>query len=521
MLSDHLRKNAVYVSDLDTPQQAARDAILSNISNGIYQFETPPCPTCLGTEFVPLAENDRYGLPYSLVHCNSCGLFQVSPRLTPDALEDFYAKYYRALYHGGVSQSSAYSPAAERRGLAALNHINHVQALFPADRVVEIGCAAGAQLLPFKAAGCSVAGYDYDENITELGAETHKMELRFGGLATLADDIAAGAPRPAAIVYIHVFEHLSDPRDELRRLAEILGPDGLLYLEVPGMGQSLQTREIFPDIYFEIAHTYHFDRETLVALVEACGWSVLYVDDDVRAVLAPPGRPRDYLARSLAGLEAADKARALLMTLDADPEVLHRLLLSGGASHAQANFQVGEYLFNHKNENCLPYLRAASALDPTRGKFTFQLARAMILFPGDERDVLLAILEKAVAQLPNEPYPLFHLARSLATAGRHEEAIGRYASAIRLKKDVAFFHHWLGLSYKAIGFDERAISSFESATQIDNNLTFSHYELGLACLRRGDNARALVCFELAQQQRRDPRFEKAIKDAQEAISSES
>lgn len=521
MLSDHLRRNAVYLADLDQSQQAARDAILANINNGTYGYEAPPCPTCFGTEFVQLAENDRYGLPYALVHCKACGLFQVSPRLTPKALEDFYAKHYRALYHGGISQASAYSPAAERRGLAALNHINHVQPILPGDRIVEIGCAAGAQLLPFKTAGCQVAGYDYDENITSLGAKTHDMDLKFGGLSTLADDIAVGAPRPTAILYIHVFEHLSDPREELRQLAEILGPDGLLYLEVPGMRQSLQTREIFPDVYFEIAHTYHFDRETLVALAEANGWSVLYVDDDVRAVLAPPDRPMNHVRHSLATLDAADKAQALLMTPDADPDQIVRLLLRGGASHAQANFRVGEYLFNHKKQGCLPYLRAASALDPTRGKFTFQLARAIIMFPEDDKATLLAILERAVAQLPNEPYPLFHLARSLATAGRHEEAIGRYASAIRLKKDVAFFHHWLGLSYKAIGFDKKATASFESAIQIDEKLTFAHYELGLACLRQGDNARALACFELAQQQRADPRFDKAAEDAHKAINAES
>jgi 2-polyprenyl-3-methyl-5-hydroxy-6-metoxy-1,4-benzoquinol methylase len=511
MLNEHLRQNGVMQANLTAAQKAAFEAITRKIKNGTYAFEAPACPTCHGHDFEPMAQKDRYGLPYQLVACRTCGLFQVSPRLNEESLKDFYALHYRDLYHGEITTAAAHSTAAEGRGRVALDLLGVEQPLLPGARIVEIGCAAGAQLLPFLTAGCDVAGYDYDDRIVALGRTENGLDLRFGGLAACAEDIAKGDPRPDAILYIHVLEHLSDPRAELELMAKILKPGGMLYLELPGMSRCLRTREMDFANYFEIAHTYHFDQETLVAFAESCGWRCLWSDHFVRAVLTPHAPPVSYRDATVRTIEDAEAARTLIETetKETDPNMVLKALLLGGASHSQAYFQVGALLFDHKNPLCVDYLERASTLAPERGKYTFMHARAMITHGRPDDPLLLATLERAVSQLPGVPSPLFHLGRALHAAKRQEEAIGAYAAAIRHSPKNGFFHYWLGLAYKSLGLPTRAASCFEEASALDTNLPYAHYEKGLALAQLARQEDAVAALDKAFALKPDPRFAEA------------
>ena len=518
MLSDHLRQNGVFQDQMNDIQRDALMQITTKIADGQYQFETPLCPTCLQQDFEPLANKERYGVDYSLAACRSCGLYQVSPRLDANALKDFYANHYRNLYHGKIEAASAHSIAAQDRGRIALDLLSDAQPLLPDARVIEIGCAAGSQIIPFKTAGCSVGGYDYDDQIIAMGRQEHGIDLHFGGIEAFTNDVKAGARRADAILYIHVFEHLSDIRNELCRIEEGLASHGLLYLEVPGLTRALRTREVFFDAYFEIAHTYHFDRETLTALIHACGWECLYVDNYVRAVIAPPKYKTNYSARAQETITSSEKARVLEQNPDTDPSILLTAYLRGGATHAQAYFRVGEWLFQHKDSLCVSYLSTASELAPDRGKFIFLLARAMMTYPGTSPAVLLQTLETSVRLLPGSPYPLFHLGRSLFAAQRFEEALGAYTAAIRLKSDVAFFYYWQGLAFKALSNTPKAVSSFETACAGDEKMVFAYYELGLALLalnrkREAADALSKACILKPD----DPRFTQALETAQTSV----
>lgn len=497
MLSDHLRYNSVLQAGLNSTQRAARDRILQNMEDGTYQFEDPDCPTCGIRNFTKMAERDRYGIPYSLVTCNACGLYQVAPRLTPASLQDFYAHHYRKLYLGDIDATAAHSLAARERGRIALDLISFEKPLLPGSRVVEIGCAAGAQLLAFQIAGHSVAGYDYDANITSLGRQEHGLDLRVGGIDACTEDVAAGAPRVDAVLYIHVFEHLSDPREELKKIEDVLAPGGVVYLEVPGLSSCLRAREVYLDEYFEIAHTYHFDRKTLTDLIESCGWTCLWADNYVRAVLTPKRFVSGYASSTAKTIECIERARLQDADSSPDPREMLSSHILGGAKPAQAYFKVGETLFSKDDKRCLDYLAPASALDPDRGKYAFLHARALLLHAPDDA-TLLPVLERSVRQLPTSDSPLFHLGRALYTFDRKEEAIGAFARAIHLNPAPAIYHYWLAHAFKDIGFWGRAREGFSAAVSRDPELVFAHYYLGLCHEKFGDAALALGAFEKAR-----------------------
>src|SRR5262245_50961914 len=50
------------------------------------------CPVCKGTTAVPRFTIE--GVPYRVVVCESCGLGQLSPRPTPEAISGFYPSEY-------------------------------------------------------------------------------------------------------------------------------------------------------------------------------------------------------------------------------------------------------------------------------------------------------------------------------------------------------------------------------------------------------------------------------------------
>lgn len=505
MLSPHLIQNGVLQQTLNADQRGAYQAITDKIADGTYQWEMPICPTCAGQQFEPQAKADRYGLPYALVACKSCGLFQVAPRLTEASLADFYANHYRMLYGGKVGVDAVRSNAAEERGRVALDLVSAERVVLPGARVVEIGCGAGAQLRAFQTAGCDVLGYDYDEAFMALGRQAFDLDLRSGGVQTLASDIAAGDPKPDVILYIHVFEHLSDPRRELATLADLLAPGGVVYLEVPGLSSCLRHRECDFDHYFEFAHTYHFDKQTLTDLVAACDWACLWSDHYVRAVLAPERTAIPYVTQVATTIAAAEQGRDLMQTPDNADQLLSALL-GGGMDHAQANFRVGQDLFDRKDANAIPYLQAAHALRPTRGKYAFLLARAMLLYQEPNPAALLPVLQSAVRHLPDAVFPLFHLANTLEALGRSEEAIGHYASAIRQQPQTALFHYRLGLSYKSIRYWHGAIASFQAAHSRDPDLAYAFFHEGASREQIADFAGAANAYGRAYVVRPDDSF---------------
>lgn len=494
-------------------QKLTRQQIRDNLRDGKYRMISCTCPTCGGFDFDPLAVADRYGLDYAVGICRRCGLVQTSPRLDQDSLTDFYIHHYRRLYGTSVQPGSVHSPAADERGRIALSHLASQAPLLPGHTVVEIGCGAGGQLLAFQAAGCRARGYDFDANALMLGHEAAGLDLRFGGVDACLQDVANGFSRPTAVLYLHVFEHLSDPRDELRKLAELLAPQGLLYLEVPGLSQALRTREIWFETYFEFAHNFHFDRDTLQALAESCGWRCLWADDHVRAVLAPPGErqilPRD---RVLATISAASRARVGLeadLSSSFEPEVVLESLLCAGAGHAQALFRVGEALFERKDPQATAYLDRAHRLDPGRGKYTFLLARAMLSFGGVPPDKVLTTLEHAAQQLPDAPWPHFHLAKAQADQRRYEEALGTYARAIRLQPNTALFVYWQAHSWKALGHLKQACDGFVRARQIDGTLAWAAYHEGLCWKELCQPGKARDAFASAYNIKPEPKFAEA------------
>jgi SAM-dependent methyltransferase len=231
---------------------------------------------------------DRHGLPFCLLLCRRCGLIRANPQPSAEQLVWFYSQVYRRLYgpfartDDTLFESKLWKGELVRQALAA------ARISLASGPIVDLGCGGGWTLAPLGSLQQPLIGFDFDEGLLALG-KSRGLDLRLGGLPrALADGV-----RAALVIFGHVLEHTLDPEAELRALAALLAPGGLLYLEVPHTrrigGAALQNDSLR---YWQRAHLWDFQREHLRALAERAGYDVLWESEDEASVflLCRPGR---------------------------------------------------------------------------------------------------------------------------------------------------------------------------------------------------------------------------------------
>jgi 2-polyprenyl-3-methyl-5-hydroxy-6-metoxy-1,4-benzoquinol methylase len=138
-------------------------------------------------------------------------------------------------------------------------------------------CDVGANFGHFlKVAGSvyRVAGFDVSPSAVEWSRESFGVENVVG---SVYEPPTEGAPWDAVTCW-DVLEHLVDPRAALQRVAELLRPDGWLFLSTPDRG-SLVARALGRRWHYldPIQHVSVFSRASLRILLEQIGFEVVDV----------------------------------------------------------------------------------------------------------------------------------------------------------------------------------------------------------------------------------------------------
>ncbi len=273
---------------LDEAQLEVRDRIISRLRDGTYQEREVPCFCGEEQPFV-IAERDRYGIPVRTVMCPACGLLRTSPRMTQETTSQFYENDYRTLYTDWGEVETLWSREKES-GQRLHDLLAREGLLEGVETVYEIGCGAGGSLDIFHENGFCAAGCDLGSEYMEYGRE-RGISLLQGEIA----DLVAHTGKTADLLFLcHVLEHFSDLRDGLRSIWEAISPGGLLVLEVPGLGKIEEHYRGDLLAYLQNAHNHHFCSETMRYVLEATGFEIVYLDQQVTAVARRVDRPVRY-----------------------------------------------------------------------------------------------------------------------------------------------------------------------------------------------------------------------------------
>jgi novobiocin biosynthesis protein NovU/D-mycarose 3-C-methyltransferase len=207
------------------------------------------------------AAEPRY--PLAVAGCESCGLVQLN-HVVP--AEQLYSNY---IYVSSTSE-------------AVRTHAQWLAAELPrrygwgrSSLLVEVASNDGTVLKAFQAAGIPVLGVEPAANIAALAEqEGVPTAVKFFNAAT-AKELSQRYGKAAGILGRHVFAHVDDVHDFLTGVDTLLGPDGVLLIEVPYAGDLFRNRE-FDTIYHE--HLSYFTLEPVDRLCRDHGFRLADVD---------------------------------------------------------------------------------------------------------------------------------------------------------------------------------------------------------------------------------------------------
>ncbi len=206
---------------------------------------------------------------YDVYMCPSCGL--KSTKLTVP-YEQFIKKFYSAGYFTGVSSAGAYSnygadkpyiTRTMRKFIVALQVIKPVPA-----RLLDVGCAYGYFVELALRAGFDAYGIDPSSHAAAKAKARLNGRIQEGTIGS----VKFSDNHFDIITMLDVVEHLSDPRADLRRAAELLAPGGRVLIAT-GDTESLAARLLGRrwTFYIPPQHLYFFNRKNFTTLLLESG----------------------------------------------------------------------------------------------------------------------------------------------------------------------------------------------------------------------------------------------------------
>ncbi len=189
------------------------------------------CPVCFSPDCGSHIEvyDDRYGYPgrFQINKCRNCGHKFLQEDFTREILTRLYTDYYpRASF-----DLKQYQPNREVKGFSSwLNGGARLAYGWVPKKVcvLDIGCGFGETLGYHKARGCEVYGVEADENIRRV-ADKFGFNVHVG----LFDPRLYKRDFFDYVTTDQVIEHMTDPVEALRGMAQVLKPGGLAILSTP------------------------------------------------------------------------------------------------------------------------------------------------------------------------------------------------------------------------------------------------------------------------------------------------
>ncbi len=278
------RRTRKCVIPLNEVQETTRLEILRKIESGEYALASRPCLCGSRDEAQDqcLLQVDRYGVSGRMLLCRRCGLMRTDPAFDEESLKCFYRDEFSLLHRGTCEPHQPYLDYVLPTGEQLHAFLAHRIPDREVTDVLEIGCATGANLLPFFRSGKSVTGFDYDANFLDYG--------RRQGLS-LTEGPWEGNVRECSqdlIILNHVLEHFTDPVGDMLKIAALARPGKYIYVEVPGYFSIHRRWKGCPTKYHQSDHIFHFHRDYLEVFFRALGLEVVQCDEWCRCLLRKP-----------------------------------------------------------------------------------------------------------------------------------------------------------------------------------------------------------------------------------------
>ncbi len=203
-----------------------------------------------------------------MYRCETCGFVFLWPLPAEEELRRYYiSETYRREYADASVDERYRTDLNEARTRVS----RLLKLLTPDARLLEIGSGSGAFLDSVKPYVGYVQGVEPDQAsrtwIKEhLGMKVSRDLAELAGEGYYFD----------LIVSFHVLEHILEPVEFLKRLSQLLLPEGKLVVEVPNIDDvlvSVYRVSAYLGFYHQKAHLSYFSKSTLALALEKAGFS--------------------------------------------------------------------------------------------------------------------------------------------------------------------------------------------------------------------------------------------------------
>lgn len=237
------------------------------------------CPLCSSMEHRVLFEaRDRLmNVPgtFAVVACSNCGCQFTNPRPSERSLLRYYPTEYAPYATKPPNARTGWKAVLSRLFHAYMYPIDVVDPLqVPGQRLLEVGCAAGAYLHTQKKYGLELFGIKYGEEPARYAREVLGLNVIHGELVDghYADKFFDGA------VAWMVLEHINNPRGFLRELHRVLKPGAVFTFSIPN--SACWESRVFKSDWYALdvpRHLTHFSRNSMARMLEQEGFRVDHV----------------------------------------------------------------------------------------------------------------------------------------------------------------------------------------------------------------------------------------------------
>lgn len=251
-----------YVQEIQSAAVGHSRALSSDI-------EECSCPLC-DSDAASVIYTERAGL--RVVRCRGCQLMYVSPRLKrPESLyfgdEQSYLREVRLILEG---------KAKAHRDPNYEEHLRTIARFKPRGRFLDVGTNMGLFLRNAVGRGWELYGVDPSPALSKIAREQFHLNVKTAFL----EDANYPSEFFDVVCMTDVFEHIKEPKALLGEIHRITAQGAIVYINVPnGLFNVLKLklatlfgRTQHHDIFDSYEHVVHYTHETLVRMIEHCGF---------------------------------------------------------------------------------------------------------------------------------------------------------------------------------------------------------------------------------------------------------
>lgn len=229
------------------------------------------CVLCENNDFKIVTNMVRYNIPRKVVQCANCSL--ISLENPTDEVMDYSGSEYRSLYGPILGKKVSEKEMFDIQIQFQQERFDHVKSLLNnSSKVLEVGCSTGHFLHTIKKHVNEVVGIELDKSHAKFARENCNLNVYDRPI----NETSISNNYFDVIFMFQVFEHIPNPIEFLDAYKKYLKPNGIIYIEVPNVNDTLLSIYDIPSyqkFYFRLPHVYYYSEVTLQKILEKAGFN--------------------------------------------------------------------------------------------------------------------------------------------------------------------------------------------------------------------------------------------------------